>query len=787
MEILTKAILVSSLALACCASAPFRVCACDNAAAVFTVAARGRTTPVFDEAALVRVATNGWGGDAVSNVVICTPTEAKSAVNGIFSKTDHYGSPQKREVVCRLLDAGAAYLVKFDRIEKTHNGDSERRTIPVTTWCLVRNVMNWGLPCESCDGRIEISTRCSAADTFTFQSDNKVWGHERDIFEEDFTSIFGPSELLAQAQGAPTNTEAVVVVADVESVRLSSLQIWGDASGQIRTCGEVGCGEQHSRAVYRVDLRVRDVRRGTCAFRRFAFPVELDTANVSVTGDWLFFRGMTLEIGFSREGNALKVNRAEPVFPYPPYAKDGICLYTAPSEIPGCSPFCGMLNAVHDIRENAKESRHVSKGLALVQYGDRELAVFASSTNLVTGMCGTYPDYGASVKITVYGDAGSNLDYWRTAWFAEPHEVWIADEDEARYVSDVSIEKIGLADDFGHHNVHSGEKMLFFKWRNTVLPSVEFHPPATIGDVAAFFTVGCSVCAAEKGDIRYAVSADASAVSRAVRPFAATNVSAFAALRRVCAENGCTFRVKGTNVVISAEVGEDMMRPPDLDELTRELAASGFADVSGAVYAAVSPYPAKVDGSLPSCNEMAGMTTARAARFRASGNGWVVPPKSDAGRVKFLAHGCVWYEAQADSVGLSVTDEDGKEKVLQSVSFSKARLARDVVFVRAYAEEMASFADAPPEGELVDLLCFALHARQAGFAAEAERIVSALFACPKNGAVAVKGLKKRLEKVKRDYPDFEAWERKVIQEKALKKKGRSRKARKSKKTRRPKK
>ena len=117
---------------------------------------------------------------------------------------------------------------------------------------------------------------------------------------------------------------------------------------------------------------------------------------------------MTLEIGFSREGNALKVNRAEPVFPYPPYAKDGICLYTAPSEIPGCSPFCGRLNAIHDIRENAKESRHLSKGLVLVQYGDRELAVFASSTNLVTGMCGTYPDYGASVKITVYGDAGSN-------------------------------------------------------------------------------------------------------------------------------------------------------------------------------------------------------------------------------------------------------------------------------------------------------------------------------------------------------------------------------------------
>ena len=164
MKKLKKAILVCSIALACGASVPLRVCACDNAAAVFTVAARGRTTPVFDEAALVRVATNGWGGGAVSNVVVCTPKEAKSAVNGIFSKTDHYGSPQKREVVCRLLDAGAAYLVKFDWIEKTHNGDSERRTIPVTTWCLVRNVMNWGLPCESCDGRIEISTRCSAAE-----------------------------------------------------------------------------------------------------------------------------------------------------------------------------------------------------------------------------------------------------------------------------------------------------------------------------------------------------------------------------------------------------------------------------------------------------------------------------------------------------------------------------------------------------------------------------------------------------------------------------------------------
>ena len=110
MQKLTKAVLVATLALACGASAPFRVCACDNAATVFMVATRGRTTPVFDEAALVRVATNGWGGVAVSNVVVCTPTEAKSAVNGIFSKTDHYGSPQKREVVCRLLDAGEAIL-----------------------------------------------------------------------------------------------------------------------------------------------------------------------------------------------------------------------------------------------------------------------------------------------------------------------------------------------------------------------------------------------------------------------------------------------------------------------------------------------------------------------------------------------------------------------------------------------------------------------------------------------------------------------------------------------------
>lgn len=718
----------------------------------------------IDEGRILCFVTNGW--ETASNAVVCTAAEAKAMIDGAFAKTDRYASPQRRAIVGRMLDEGNAWLVKFDRIKKVGDRRSGYRDVTVTEWDLVRNVLESRLPLRAWDGCAEITGRHLVCDHFYSNDNNGIDCYANHVDALKFADVVGLTELLAEARGAPTNTEAAVVVADIEDVRLFSLQVCGDADGRARLPAaaedECGDGMTRPRAVYRVDMHVRDVRSGTCPFRRFAFPVVLDESCVSATGDWLFFRGMTLEVGFLCEGGALKVNRVEPVLPYPPYSKDGICLYRDNCDIPESSPFGDIVEPVCEMREETLGVERLSKSFAIVQYGNRELAVFESTTNLVTGLYGSFPDFGPSVKVTVYGDESSNLDYWRTAWFAESRERG-EEEKETPAVSLVEVgrtEGFRLSDDFC-----SGTKILRFKWRNVVLPTVCFRPPATIADVVAFFNVAtCPLCAEEKDEIRYAVSADASSASRVVRPFTATNVCAFSVLERICAENGCAFEVKGTNVLVTAEVEESLLRCPDLDALTRELAADGFADVSGAVYADVSAYPLDDDGKTMWDSERDAMCGLQAIRIARHGDGWAVPPQAGSDVAKFLAYGCVWYEAKFEPWEKPYEGESDKEKV-STVSYRKARLARDVVFVRAHAEEIAALFVEPSESELADLLCFALHARQAGFADEAGRIVSALFVCPKNGATAVNGIKKRLEKISAEYPDFETWTRKAVERK----------------------
>lgn len=727
----------------------------------------------IDEGRILCFVTNGW--KSASNAVVCTAAEAKAMLEGAFAKTGRYASPQRRAVVGRMLDEGNAWLVKFDRIKKIGDRRSGYKDVTVTEWSLVRNVLESSLPPRALKGRPEIYGQYSVLDNFYVDDEghddakDKINCYAAPVDAQEFAEVFGPSELLAEAQGAPTNTESAVVVADVEDVRIFSLQVWGDATGRAR----LPAAEEdafHPRAVYRVDMHVRDVRSGACPFRRFAFPVVLDESCVSATGDWLFFRGMTLEVGFSREGGALKVNRVEPALPYPPYSKDGICIYREISDIPQSSPFCDMVESVCEIRKQAWDSEQLSKSFVIVQYGDRELAVFKATTNLVTGLCGIVPDFGPSVKIIVYGDGSSNLDYWRTAWFAEPRNQhdsrggYYSDVDEETESSAVSVIDIGRSDGvrLGDDWV-SDEKMFRFKWRNAVLPTVCIRPPATIADVAAFFNVAtCPAGVAEKGEIRYAVSADASAASRVVRPFAATNICAFAALERICAENGCALEVKGTNVLVTAEVEESLLRRPDLDALSRELAADGFVDVSGAVYANVYAHPVDDEGNGIWGAERDAMSGFSSIHAVLRGNGWVVPPKAGSDTAKFLAYGCVWYEAKLEPEEKADEDES-EEKKVSAVSYRKERLARDVVFVRAHAEEIAALFVEPSEDELADLLCFALHAHEAGFADEAERIVSALFVRPKNGATAVKGIKKRLALVAGEYPDFKTWTRKAAE------------------------
>jgi hypothetical protein len=271
-----------------------------------------------------------------------------------------------------------------------------------------------------------------------------------------------------------------------------------------------------------------------------------------------------------------------------------------------------------------------------LQYGDRELALFASTTNLIEGLYGIFPDYGPSVKITVYGDEGSNFDYWRNAWFAE---------------SAVTIRSLGEEDGF----VRTKEAE----------------------------TVAAGTC-------------------------------------------------------------------PDLDVLTKELSSIGFADVAGATYAQVSPYPA--DSGAFWTDEYIRMS-GLALDERLSGDGWIVLPKDGAANAKFLAYGCVWWEAR-----LEPPETNG----VRTVSYCKARLARDVVLVRTYVEDAAELKATLNEDRAADILAFALHARQSGFAKESERIASALFAIKESGDAALSGIRKRLAKIAAEYPDFATWEKKEL-------------------------
>ena len=359
--------------------------------------------------------------------------------------------------------------------------------------------------------------------------------------------------------------------------------------------------------------------------------------NASATGDWLFFRGMTLEVGLARVDGKLKINRFEPVFPYPPYSKDGIRIIRSGTD--DVSPFLADGCVSEDVREytnwrGLKDG--ISGSLVALQYGDRELALFASTTNLIEGLYGIFPDYGPSVKITVYGDGESNFDYWRNAWFAE---------------SAVTIRSLGEDDGF--------------------------------------------------------------------------------------------VRTQGAKTVAAGTC-------PDLDTLTKELSSIGFADVAGATYAQVSPYPADSGASwTDEHRKMSGLDLDE----RLSGNGWIALPKGGTANAKFLAYGCVWWEAR-----LEPPETNG----VRTVSYCKARLARDVVLVRTYVEDAAELKATLNEDRAADILAFALHARQSGFAKESERIASALFAIKESGDAALSGIRKRLAKIAAEYPDFATWEKKEL-------------------------
>ena len=613
------------------------------------------------------------GEENVSNERCFTVDDAKKVIDDVFAKESEFRkNPGRVEAVKRLVYDGMATLVSYEADDLSWNelpsGQSRKRK---TVYKLVLKWMEAGLQDleEDCGrarivhgrgaerGAVKITVK---SDGTTETSGGWMWGC-------DFASAFGAAASLEFERGTSTNAEDAVVVADVEMVDLVSLgNLAHVRPSQHHEADENGDDYEHSvRATYGVQMLVRNVRHGECPFRRFSFHAVLDERNASLTGHWLFYRGMTLEVALTRSGDALKISRIEPVFPYPPYSKEGICIYT---EDLFPSLFESVLSIPKDARDavmwNVFRRNAISTSRIAVQYGESELALFESTTNLIEGLYGIFPDYGPSVRITVCGDDKSNLDYWRHAWFAFDN-----------------------------------------------LSSVEFDKD------------GCPIAPERKPGVL---------------------------MRRIRKEDG--FARKGS------KAGEDPGVPPDLDALTKELESRGFANVAGALYANVYASPASVDlYCIPEGEQMNG----KMVDWRQSGNGWIVLPKQAEATAKFLAYGCVWWEAPIAKPETTDTRE---------VSHSRGRLARDLVLVREYVDEVAEFDVGLGEDTAADLLAFALHARQAGFVKEGERIIASLFARKRNGDTALKALRKRLSEIVRDYPDFETWEKKMLEKKAKEKK-----------------
>ena len=606
------------------------------AASVFSLAATADEGEV-----LLDVATNY--AQNVSQARCLSVEEAKKTVDEVFAKASVYQKPGRIELVKRLIDDGMATLVRYEADRERGDAESADKSLKrKTVYKLFKKWMETELPEDDYGGKARIEDRMGSraeGDQVAVYADGTIETSYVWLPEGDFIDLFGEAESLELAVGAPTNAEEVVVVADVEIVDLATLANLAHVEPEHGLPGEEdACFEHSVCATYNVDMRVREVRRGKCPFRRFCFSAVHDAVNASATGDWLFFRGMTLEVGLARVDGKLKIHRFEPVFPYPPYSKEGIRIFRKDSDCE--SPFrtvTGLIPA--DAREytdwrGLKDG--ISGSLVALQYGDRELALFASTTNLVEGLYGIFPDYGPSVKITVYGDEGSNFDYWRNAWFSE---------------SAVTIRSLG--EDDGFKRIQEAE------------------------------TVAAGTC-------------------------------------------------------------------PDLDVLTKELSSIGFADVAGATYAQVSPYPA--DSGAFWTDEYIRMS-GLALDERLSGDGWIVLPKDGAANAKFLAYGCVWWEARL---------KPPETNDVRRVSYDKARLARDVVLVRTYVEDAAELKAMLDEDRAADILAFALHARQSGFAKESERIASALFAIKESGDAALSGIRKRLAKIAAEYPDFATWEKKEL-------------------------
>lgn len=366
------------------------------------------------------------------------------------------------------------------------------------------------------------------------------------------------------------------VVADIETVRLESLtHLDAQCFAADESEDEDSPYLAPARACYRVTMRIREVRKGACDFKRFSFPVLLRGTTLTPKDKWLFFRGMTLSVGFSSSDGVERVSRIDPVVPYPPYAKEGVRVIEEDRVLVGdYQEASELFDFGHSFPDETRPWEVV------LDYAGHTYARYLAPSNLISGVFGDFPDLNTHVQIQVRTDGeGADPDYWRYAWFAVGAEKY---QPAPKIRESGRVEVRPALDCFEDYDYGAFE----FSLRGIRLPSVSICPPATMADVADFFTLALKPMGA--GRRHFALTADVSCAARPVRPYMASDVEALKALKAICTMNGCKYDVEGTNVVIAAELPESDLMPPDLDGIVRELGSDGFAALRGATNTATS-------------------------------------------------------------------------------------------------------------------------------------------------------------------------------------------------------
>ena len=186
---------------------------------------------------------------------------------------------------------------------------------------------------------------------------------------------------------------AVVDVVDVQLLRVSGFE-------RVRLYGSKDCF-----AEYLVRLDVRVIEKGFVDCSTIMLEARLDWSDFG----WMYYRGMTLRVGFHKRGSEYVLDTIKPTLPYEPFSDADIVV-------------SGGIHAGNDWSE-------VLKGQLsplVVQYGKHTKIEFRHGEIINSAYRGSFPDFGvtASVKILELSE-DSNKEFWEDAWFIYVDECYI--------------------------------------------------------------------------------------------------------------------------------------------------------------------------------------------------------------------------------------------------------------------------------------------------------------------------------------------------------------------------